>query len=60
MRIRNNKINVLLSNEENFILKIDSEKLNLSQSKYIRSLIIGYEIKILYHLKKKLSLKIKK
>ncbi len=27
-------------------LKIDSSKLNLSQSEYIRNLIVGYEIKI--------------
>ena len=46
MRIRNNKVNVLLSNDEKFILKRDSSKLNLSQSEYIRNLIIGYEIKI--------------
>ena len=46
MRIRNNKINVFLSNDENFILKRESSKLNLSQSEYIRNLIIGYEIEI--------------
>ena len=46
MRIRNNKINVFLSNDENFILKRESSKLNLSQSEYIRNLIVGYEIKI--------------
>ena len=46
MRIRNNKINVFLSDDEKFILKRDSAKLNLSQSEYIRNLIIGYEIKI--------------
>ena len=46
MRIRNNKVNVLLSNDEKFILKRDSSKLNLSHSEYIRNLIIGYEIKI--------------
>ena len=45
MRIRNNKVNVLLSDAEKFILKRDSSKLNLSQSEYIRNLIIGYEIK---------------
>ena len=45
MRIRNNKINVFLSDDEKFILKRDSSKLNLSQSEYIRNLIIGYEIK---------------
>lgn len=45
MRIRNNKINVFLSDDEKFILKRDSSKLNLSQSKYIRNLIIGYEVK---------------
>lgn len=46
MRIRNNKVNVFLSNDEKFILKRDSSKLNLSQSEYIRNLIIGYEIKV--------------
>ncbi len=46
MRIRNNKVNVFLSNDEKFILKRDSSKLNLSQSEYIGNLIIGYEIKI--------------
>ena len=46
MRIRNNKVNVFLSDDEKFILKRDSTKLNLSQSEYIRNLIIGYEIKI--------------
>ena len=45
MRIRNNKVNVFLSDDEKFILKRDSSKLNLSQSEYIRNLIIGYEIK---------------
>lgn len=45
MRIRNNKVNVFLSDDEKFILKRDSSKLNLSQSEYIRSLIIGYEVK---------------
>ena len=45
MRMRNNKINVFLSYDEKFILKRDSSKLNLSQSEYIRKLIIGYEIK---------------
>ena len=45
MRIRNNKINVILSDDEKFILKRDSSKLNLSQSEYIRNLIIGYEVK---------------
>lgn len=45
MRIRNNKVNVFLSNDEKFILKRDSSKLNLSQSEYIRNLIIGYEVK---------------
>ena len=29
-----------------FILKRESSKLNLSQSEYIRNLIVGYEIKI--------------
>ena len=47
MRIRNNKVNVFLSDDEKFILKRDSSKLNLSQSEYIRNLIVGYEIKIL-------------
>ena len=37
---------LFLSNDEKFILKRDSSKLNLSQSEYIRNLIIGYEIKI--------------
>ena len=46
MRIRNNKVNVFLSDDEKFILKIASSKLNLSQSEYIRNLIVGYEIKI--------------
>ena len=46
MRIRNNKVNVFLSDDEKFILKRASSKLNLSQSKYIRNLIVGYEIKI--------------
>ncbi len=45
MRIRNNKINVFLSDDEKFILKRESSKLNLSQSEYIRNLIIGYEVK---------------
>ena len=45
MRIRNNKINVFLSDDKKFILKRDSSKLNLSQSEYIRNLIIGYEVK---------------
>lgn len=45
MRIRNNKINVFLSDDEKFILKRDFSKLNLSQSEYIRNLIIGYEVK---------------
>ena len=45
MRIRNNKFNVFLSDDEKFILKRDSSKLNLSQSEYIRNLIIGYEVK---------------
>lgn len=45
MRIRNNKVNIFLSDDEKFILKRDSSKLNLSQSEYIRNLIIGYEIK---------------
>lgn len=45
MRIRNNKVNVFLNDDEKFILKRDSSKLNLSQSEYIRNLIVGYEIK---------------
>lgn len=45
MRIRNNKVNVFLSDDEKFILKRDSSKLNLSQSEYIRNLIIGYKVK---------------
>ena len=46
MRIRNNKVNVFLNDDEKFILKRDSSKLNLSQSEYIRNLIIGYKIKV--------------
>ena len=46
MRIRNNKVNIFLSYDEKFILKRDSSNLNLSQSEYIRNLIIEYEIKI--------------
>ena len=46
MRIRNNKVNIFLSDDEKFILKRDSSKLNLSQSEYIRNLIIGYVIKV--------------
>ncbi len=46
MRIRNNKVNVFLSDDEKFILKRDSSKLKLSQSEYIRNLIVGYKIKI--------------
>ena len=45
MRIRNNKVNVFLSDDEKFILKRESSKLNLSQSEYIRNLIIGYKVK---------------
>ena len=45
MRIRNNKVNIFLSDDEKFILKRDSSKLNLSQFEYIRNLIIGYEVK---------------
>ena len=37
---------VFLSDDEKFILKRASSKLNLSQSEYIRNLIVGYEIKI--------------
>ena len=46
MRIRNNKVNIFLSDDEKFILKRASSKLNISQSEYIRNLIVGYEIKI--------------
>ena len=46
MRIRNNKVNVFLSDDEKFILKRDFSRLNLSQSEYIRNLIIGYKIKV--------------
>lgn len=46
MRIRNNKVNVFFSDDEKFILKRASSKLNLSQSEYIRNLIVGYEVKI--------------
>ena len=35
MRIRNNKVNVFLSDDEKFILKRDSSRLNLFQSEYI-------------------------
>ena len=45
MRIRNNKVNVFLSDDEKIVLKSNSSKLNLSQSEYIRNLIVGYEIK---------------
>lgn len=45
MRIRNNKVNVFLWWWEIYF-KRDSSKLNLSQSEYIRNLIVGYEIKI--------------
>ena len=45
MRIRNNKVNVFLSDDEKFILKRASSKLNLSQSEYIRNLIVGYKVK---------------
>ena len=45
MRIRNNKVNVFLSDDEKFILKRDSSKLKLSQSEYIRNLIVGYKVK---------------
>ena len=46
MRMRNNKVNVFLSDDEKFILKRESSKLSLSKSEYIRNLIVGYEIKI--------------
>ena len=46
MRIRNNKANVFLSDDEKFILKRNASIVNLSQSEYIRNLIAGYEIKI--------------
>ena len=46
MRIRNNKVNVFLSDDEKNFFKRASSKLNLSQSEYIRNLIVGYEIKI--------------
>ena len=39
-------LDVFLSDDEKFILKRDSSKLNLSQSEYIRNLIVGYKIKI--------------
>ena len=41
MRIRNNKVNVFLSDDEKFILKRDFSKLKLSQSEYIKNLITG-------------------
>lgn len=44
MRTRYNKINVFLNNDETEILKRDSSKLNISQSAYIRNLIIGYDM----------------
>ena len=44
MRTRYNKINVFLDNEEKDILKRDSSKLNISQSAYIRNLIVGYDM----------------
>ena len=44
--MRNNKVDVFLSDDKKFILKRESLKLNLSQSEYIRNLIVGYEIKI--------------
>ena len=46
MRKRNNKINIFLNDEEKEILKSNTKKLKLSQSEYIKNLIIGYEIKI--------------
>ena len=46
MRIRNNKVNVFFSDDEKFIFKRDFSRLNLSQSEYIRNLIIGYKIKV--------------
>lgn len=46
MRIRNNKVNVFLSDDEKFILKRNASKLNISQSEYIRNLIIGYKMKV--------------
>lgn len=46
MRIRNNKVNVFLSDDEKIVLNNNSSKLNLSQSEYIRNLIAGYEIKV--------------
>ena len=45
LNYENNKVNVFLSDDEKFSLKRDSSKLNLSQSEYIRNLIVGYEIK---------------
>lgn len=45
MRIRNNKVNVFLSDDEKFILKRGCSKLNLTQSEYIRNLINNYEPK---------------
>lgn len=43
MRIRNNKVNVFLSDDEKFILKRASSKLNLSQSEYIRMVLCQKE-----------------
>lgn len=44
MRKRNNKINIFLSDDENKILKINTKKLRLSQSEYIRNLIVKDKI----------------
>ncbi len=42
MRIRNNKINVFLNNEEKLMLIEKSNKANLSQSGFLRLLITEY------------------
>lgn len=42
MRKRNNKINIFLNDEEKEILKSNTKKLKLSQSEYIRNLIMNY------------------
>ncbi len=42
MRIRNNKINVFLNNKEKLMLIEKSNKMNLSQSEFLRLLITEY------------------
>lgn len=43
MRKRNNKINIFLNDEENEVLKLNTKKLKISQSEYIRNLILKNE-----------------